>query len=293
MTTTNQAPIVVGVDGSPGSRVALSWAVDEARTHRRPLRLIHAFTWPPFAPAEARYPAPGDISIRRYAEQVLSEAQTAARQIAPDLEISGDVIEGGTAGTLLTEATHAAMLVIGAGEHGEFTGLFFGSIGTQLSSHAACPVTIVRPREGTGPDTGRIVVGVDGSTLSQAAIEFAFEEASWRGAGLTAIHTWEVPETAALTPVRLDFDRIATDQERVIAEALAGYQSKYPDVEVRRRTVHGDPTRNLMEASHGAVLTVVGSRGRGGFRGLLLGSVGHALLHHAGSPVTVVRTPDR
>lgn len=293
MTTTNHAPIVVGVDGSPGSRVALAWAADEARTHRRPLRLIHAFSWPPYAPAEARYPAPGDIGIRGYAEQVLSEALAAAHQAAPDLEISGDVIEGGTASSLLTEAAHAAMLVIGAGGHGEFTGLFFGSVGTQLGSHAGCPVTIVRPRQGTGPDAGRIVVGVDGSTLSRAAVEFAFEEASWRGVGLTALHTWEVPETAALTPVRYDFDRVATDQERVLAEALAGYQSKYPDVEVRRRTVHGDPTRNLLEASHGAVLTVVGSRGRGGFRGLLLGSVGHALLHHAGSPVTIVRTPDR
>jgi nucleotide-binding universal stress UspA family protein len=293
MTTVNQAPIVVGVDDSPGSRVALSWAADEARTHRRPLRLVHAFTWPPFAPAEARYPATDDISIRRYAEQVLAEALSAARAVAPELDPSGDVIEGGTAAVLLGEATHAAMLVVGAGGHGEFTGLFFGSVGTQLSSHANCPVTVVRPREGTGPDAGRVVVGVDGSTLSRAATEFAFEEASWRGAGLTAIHTWEVPETAALTPARYDVDRVASDQERVIAEALAGYQGKYPDVEVRRRTVHGDPTRTLTEASHGAVLTVVGSRGRGGFRGLLLGSVGHALLHHAGSPVTVVRTTDR
>jgi nucleotide-binding universal stress UspA family protein len=139
-------------------------------------------------------------------------------------------------------------------------------------------------------------VGVDGSPASDSALGFAFEEASLRGTGLTVVHAWTMPVSTGpgdILPLVYDIDEVNAEETRLLAETVAGWQEKYPDVRVHRVVAHGAPAHELVQRSAGAELLVVGSRGRGGFRGLLLGSVSQAAIHHAQCPVAVVRTQPR
>jgi len=181
--------------------------------------------------------------------------------------------------------------VVGARGHGAVTGLLLGSVSQHVSRHAPCPVVVVR--EQADPKARRIVVGVDGSPSGDNAIGFAFDAASRNEAPLVAIHAWHDvtasrvvgPSYAALANVA---ERIAAG-ERLLAEALAGWAEKYPDVTVTREAIPVHPARVLADATEHAALVVVGSRGRGEFTGLLLGSVSQAVLHHARCPVAVAR----
>jgi nucleotide-binding universal stress UspA family protein len=157
---------------------------------------------------------------------------------------------------------------------------------------------VVVLREGIGRpieavEAGRVVVGVDGSELSTQALAFAFDEASLLGIGLTALHAWDVPffdvpgHGGAGVPGAVR--EFKGEELRLLSESLSGWREKYPDVDVRQTLVHEEPVKALVEASSGAALIVVGSRGRGGFRSMLLGSVSHAMVHHARCPVAVVR----
>jgi nucleotide-binding universal stress UspA family protein len=135
-----------------------------------------------------------------------------------------------------------------------------------------------------------IVVGVDGSAISEAAIAFAFEEASWRGLGLTVVHAWQMSRM----PVTFDVAEATREaaEERVLAEALAGWSEKYPDVQVMSRLVRDHPARALMEEAMGAVLLVVGSHGRGRFAEMVLGSVSQVVLRHASTSIAIVRNQE-
>jgi nucleotide-binding universal stress UspA family protein len=147
---------------------------------------------------------------------------------------------------------------------------------------------VVRGPEHDGP----VVVGVDGTPVGEAAIAFAFAEASTRGTDLVAVHTWTdlLLETAfAGESAVLDFSVVAQQAEELLGERLAGWQEKYPDVRIIRHVSRKRASRALLRHAEGAALVVVGSRGRGGFRGLLLGSTSQHLLHHAPCPVAVVR----
>jgi nucleotide-binding universal stress UspA family protein len=143
-----------------------------------------------------------------------------------------------------------------------------------------------------GPDAGRVVVGIDGSERSLDAVRVAIATASLRGCGLTILHAWTAPNFDApgvAVPTELVLEEVEQDELRAMAETVAGLREEYPDVMVEQRLVHGRASRVLIEASQGAELVVVGSRGRGGFASLLLGSVSHAVIHHAHCPVMVVR----
>ena len=172
------------------------------------------------------------------------------------------------------------MIVVGSRGLGGFSGLLLGSVGVQLAAHAGCPVVVVR-RDGRadGPEAGRVVVGVDGSHDADRAMRFAFEQASFRGVGLTAVHTYIWPDSTGpgdMLPLVYDEDDLRDDERRLLAESVAGWTDKFPDVDVRRSVVRGTAAGVLTHLSHGAELLVVGSRGRGGFTGLLLGSVSQA-----------------
>jgi nucleotide-binding universal stress UspA family protein len=183
------------------------------------------------------------------------------------------------------------MVVLGDRGLGGFTGLLIGSVAVAVTAHAACPVVVVRGPESdlTAPLPEPVVVGVDGSSTSEAALAFAFEEASLRRVPLVAVHVWrDLLLDATLAPL-LDWDAIESDERQVLAERLAGWSEKYPDVAVRRLVAYDRPARALVGESGRAQLVVVGSRGRGGLHGMLLGSVSQALLHHAHCPVAVVR----
>ena len=160
-----------------------------------------------------------------------------------------------------------------------------------MTAQASCPVVVVRGSEpdGTAPPPEPVVVGVHGSPTSEAAVAFAFEEASLRRVSLVAVHVWQDRLVEAAVAPLLDWEAIESDERQVLAERLAGWSSKYPDVAVRRLVAYDRPARSLVEESGRAQLVVVGSRGRGGLHGLVLGSVSQALLHHAHCPVAVVR----
>lgn len=255
-----QAPIVVGVDGSSSGQDAVDWATAEAA-----------------------------------AERVLEEAENRARSASPDLEVTTRLVVAAPVQALLEQARDAELVVLGSRGLGGFLGLLIGSVGVEVAAHAPCPVVVVRPQSVDHPrsSVGPVVVGVDGSEISALAIGFAFEVAARRGVGVTAVHAWSGPIPAGVVgefaPVVVDVDTIEQDQEQLLTEAVAGARSRFPEVGIEMKLARAHPGHALVAESAGAALVVVGSRGRGGFRGMLLGSVSHAVLHHADCPVAVIR----
>ena len=193
----------------------------------------------------------------------------------------------------LVEESHLAhTLVVGSRGAGGFAGLVIGSTTLHLTSSAACPVIAVPgPPDVDAPRRG-VIVGVDGSPLSDAAIEYAFEVAADVGESLTAIHAWHDPTPTGLgimLPLFHDVKLVAQEERLVLAESMAGWQAKFPDVEVEHTVVLGHAVPALVSRAANARLLVVGSRGLGSIRSLVLGSVSHGVLHHATGPVAVVR----
>ncbi|MBB1246435.1 universal stress protein [Streptomyces durbertensis] len=282
--------VVVGVDGSPSSLAAVAVAAREARMRGCALRIVHAFLWPMLrVPLEASPLGPPDGGLRNEALRLLREAVAHAAKAEPDVETTSTLITGEPLTVLEKESEFARLVVVGSRGMGGFIGLLLGSTAVHLSAHGKCPVLVVR---GAPVADGPVLLAVDGSPAGAAAVEFAFAEASLRGAELLACHVWNErlyvgpadPPNAVYDP-----DRLRDAEERLLAEALAGCAERYPDVRVTRKLLTGRARPVLIETSRQAQLTVVGARGRGGFTGLLLGSVSQALLHHAESPVAIVR----
>lgn len=285
-------PVVAGVDGSDSALEAARWAAREAHRRRVPLRLVSAFGWT--AGHHLGDPGFGTDYIAvllQKARDEVAAAAVAAASVAAELAIEQEVITGFPVPVLNGEAARAQLVVLGNRGLGGFTGLLAGSVAVALATHAPCPVVVVR---GSAPDAaprleGPVVVGLDGSPTSEAAVGFAFEAADRRGVPLMAVHTWSDYQIESTMVAVLEGDAIDADEHRLLSERLAGWSEKYPDVSVRRLVTRHRPAATLIEQSQHAQLVVVGSRGRGGFAGLLLGSVSHALLHHAACPVAVVR----
>jgi nucleotide-binding universal stress UspA family protein len=236
-------------------------------------------------------PLPAD-AVRQLAEKLLGEVADRIRQRHPALSVDAVVSFGGAAEVLLQEATEALLLVVGSRGLGELRDLAIGSVSAHVATHASCPVVVIPPRWDSEQAAGRVVVGVDGSELSLDAVEFAFEAAQTRRVLLTAVMAWHDPVSAGPDdplPVVYDLDALEQQSAALLAESIAGHREKYPDVPVEQELVHGRPDDVLVAAGRTADLLVVGSRGRGAFRGLLLGSTSRALVHHAPCPVAVVR----
>ncbi|GAA0256974.1 universal stress protein [Saccharothrix mutabilis subsp. mutabilis] len=273
--------IVVGVDGSREAQAAVRWAVAEGERRGLPVRLVHAYRVPPIGFPVSLLPA----------EEVRGEYEEQGRRILAETGHAGEtrLVEAGTVDALVAESRQADLVVLGARGTGGFEGLRAGSVATAVAAHGSCPVVVVRGHERT---TGPVVVGVDGAPAGEAAIGFAFEAASARGAALRAVH---VPSPLVVAgpdaAPRLAFDRdvLEREGERLLAQRLAGWQERYPDVTVERRVVHESPARALIDHAEDAQLLVVGSHGHGGFVGMLLGSIGQAMVLHAPCPVAVVR----
>lgn len=285
------APVLVGVDGSAAGLDAVAVAAREAKLRGCPVRVVHAFLWPAFgAYPGAAAMLPGDTALRKEAEKVVDDAVAHARRSEPRVKADGAVVTGEVMEVLVKETKTAQLAVVAGRGLGAFTRLLVGSTAVRLSAYSHCPVLVVR---GGGPrPDGPVLLAVDGSPAGAAAVEFAFAEADRRRAGLVALHVWSSwtrysPRPG--NPARTEADGPATAGDRVLAEALAGAEKSYPDVRVERTAVEGSARELLIEASKDAGLLVTGARGHGGFAGLLLGSVSHALLQHARCPVAVVR----
>lgn len=281
--------VVTGIDGSQSALDAARWAADEASRRHDRLRLVYAFGWTTEA---VGHPGLGerrrDIMLE-HARRDLAAAEAAVAAHAPGVPVESELVVGYPIGVLVRESRHAELVVVGARGLSRIGGLLLGSVAMALATHGACPVVVVRgPGQAVAP-TAPVVVGIDGSPVSELALAFAYEEAALRGAPLVAVHTWtDLVADPVIAPL-LDWEAIEVDEQVVLGERLAGWAEKFPDVVVRRVVTRDRPAHALLEEAVGAQLVVVGSRGRGGFAGLVLGSVSHAVLHRSPCPVAVVR----
>jgi nucleotide-binding universal stress UspA family protein len=283
----------VGFDGSVGSREALRWALDEGAGRQAPVRLV--FVVEPPVSAGLMFPMLFEYSSEAHrvqARSLLADAAADAATIHPGVDVSSSILGGSAAATLCELSHDARLLVLGSRGLGGIAGLFVGSTSTAVAAHANCPVVVVRDgRRHRGEEGGPVVVGLDDSPHAHVAAAFAFEEAAMREAALVAVRAWTPPPMAwrsDVRPLTRDVDEIGTAERHSLLLGVDGFAAKYPSVSVTPRLVAGDARSCLAEASAGAQLVVVGSRGRGGFAGLVLGSVSHFLLHHAACPVAVI-----
>lgn len=292
MNSASGAAVVVGVDGSEPALRAVRLAAAEADRRNRRLRVVHGFIWPLLrVPVDPLSDGPPKGGLRGQAADLVADAVAEAESVAPGLRVSGEIIDGEASAVLVGESPTAAMIVLGDRGLGGFGALVIGSVAIQVASYAECPVLVARGAEHAG---GPVVVGVDGSAPSRAAVEFAVEEAAFRGTRLRALHAYQHPVSARagdMQPLVYEENQLRGEEDRVVAETLTGLTERYPQVPVTRETVRGRPVRVLAEASRDAQLVVVGGHGRGELSGLLLGSVSQGVLHHSGSPVAVIRVP--
>ncbi|WP_336922213.1 universal stress protein [Aquipuribacter sp. SD81] len=289
------APVVVGVDGSQESYRAVDWAVAHARGTGRDLRLVHAYGGGSSALRIELAAQGADVGAASAAQAVLDTAVGYVEGLLgadSGISVEGRLHLGAAAGALREESRRASLVVVGSRDHGGLTGLLLGSVGVPVSAHASCPVVVVRGAEhrDPGPDAP-VVVGVDGSGEASAAVGFAFAEAHRHGCPLHAVLAWDelwigAPELADPVPTGPVLQEAAV---RMVSETLAGWAEAYPDVAVTRVVERGRPAPVLLREAAGARLVVVGSRGRGGFGGLLLGSTSQTLLHRSPVAVAVVR----
>lgn len=292
MDAQHRATVVVGVDGSVMAMRAVRWGAAEAARYGVPVRLVSAVVGDaaPVAHPElvTRY---RDVLVERARARLVEAAAVVGRE-NPDVEVETQLVTGHPVGVLRAESERARLVVIGDRGLSRVEGLLAGSVSVALATHAACPVVVVRGPETAGTATLPVVVGVDGSPTSESALGFAFESAASRRVGLVAVHTWSDTVADSELAALLDWQAIEDGECRLLAERLAGWAGKFPDVPVDRVVTRDGPAHALLEQATRAQLVVVGSRGRGEFTGLVLGSVSNALLHRAPCPVAVARAAD-
>ena len=290
--------IVVGIDRSLSALHATRWAAKEAELRRVPLRVVHAYVPPAVHhPTTRNGQAEYLGALRDGGRHWVREAVAAARKVAPAVEVTDVVRVGGAADGLIAESVGSLLTVLGSGGLGDLPEVPAASIAIAVAEHGHSPVVVVRGAnpEDPPPATGPVVVGVDGSPASEAAVAFAFDTASFRRADLVAVHCWS-PMTFdgswRVNPLAMDEKSVAEEERELLDERMAGWQEKYPDVVVRRIVVRDQPVRALLRAAEhfAAALVVVGTRGLGdAVTGMGLGSTSHALLRYGACPVAVVR----
>jgi nucleotide-binding universal stress UspA family protein len=269
--------ILAGYDGSPGSEHALAWAAREARSRGTVLTVCHAW-----APGFAALPGEAAVAAlaRHSGEQVIADGLLYARNVIGPEKVRPLMISG-QATAVLCGRSHDADMVVGSRGRGGVAGMLLGSVSWQVAAHARSPVVVVRGHWRSAGDyaSGPVVVGADGSPASDAALRLGLEEAALRGAPLLAVCA------LADAPGSLGGNRKLQDD---VEQAITRRGKEHPEVTILRQVAQGGARAALLAAAHDAQLLVVGSRGRGGIKGMLLGSVSQALLHHAPCPVAVV-----
>lgn len=291
-------PVVVGFDGSHSSSAAVVVAADDADRAGSTLRIVHAYMWPQtYVAPEVVFDALTHDDLYAEAERLVESAASDARARHPQLEVVTAVAMSPAAPALRAESEGASGVVLGSRGLGGFKGLVMGSVTVQVAAHAQCPVLVV-PAEENRDDaegeriTGPIVVGVDGSEPAMRALRRAFVRARSLNTHIVAVHGWIDPVSTApyaALPTAYDVEPVEVDEADILTAALDGWDTYFPDVSVERRLVRDHPAQALIDQARAGSVIVVGSRGRGGFRGLLLGSVSQSVLHHSSYPVEIVR----
>jgi nucleotide-binding universal stress UspA family protein len=282
------AGIVVGVDDSTSSTLAVRWAAREAVMRNVPLTVVHVSS--PLA-VNPPVPVPAGLHPRHEedARKILADAIKAAEDTLRDgnrPEIDTQLLVAAPVPALIELSKEAHMMVVGCRGQDAIQRVLLGSVSTGLIHHAHCPVAVIHDETPIllQPSQLPVLVGIDGSPASRLATAIAFDEASFRGVKLVALHAYSGADASGAP-----FMEPRPAAEKTLAEGLAGFQEHYPDVPVRHRVVFDHPARHLLDESESAQLIVVGSHGRGGFGGMLLGSVSTAVVHAARIPVIVAR----
>ena len=289
--------VVVGVDGSPGSKVAVQWAARDAELRNVPLTLVHvvpatAGTWleSSLVPAWMR-------GQRERGRQLVDEALKIATESCQrgSAKIDCQMPSAMTVPALVDLSKDADLVVVGCLGTGTLRGRHMGSVSSGLVHHAHCPVAVIHDGVQLNADVARapVLVGIDGSRESELATAIAFDEASRRKVGLTALHAWSDVSVfdAIVSLPGPGWPALRAVQDETLAERLAGWGERYPDVPVSRLIARDEPASGIVHASKSAQLVVVGGHGRGGFAGMLLGSVSAAVVLLARVPVIVAREP--
>ena len=284
--------IVVGVDGSEQGEGALRWAAEEAARRGVPLNIATAYTIPVFAASsmDAGYATLDDEAIREGAEEVAREARESVD--LPGLEVRTLVESGDAAGVLLDFSAQADLVVVGSRGRGGFVGRLLGSVSSALPAHAKCP-TVVVPLPPAGEEVPArrdvVAVGVDGSERARRAVLVAAEQAQRLGVPLRVVCSVPpISGSLAWMPATTDQDEVLADVRHHLDNGLLWLSSHFPGLRLESEVIEGAPAETLIRESATSLLLVTGSRGRGGFTGMLLGSTSQGVLHHAKGPVMVV-----
>lgn len=269
---------------------AVAWAVAQAKAEHRPITLafaIHPAT-PAYMDEAAVYPQEARDALRAEGHQVLAAARAEVDRRAPGVEVHEVFGFDDPRELLITLSREAALVVVGSRGRGKLRGLLLGSVGTALVRHAHCPVVVHRPGN-PGIVRHGVLVGADGSEGSREVLEFAYREAALRHLPLTVLHCFSDLDAAAAAAYVGSEPVVDTQSERLLlAESVAGFSEKYPDVVARTEMARGLPQEALVRRGKKMNLVVVGAHQAGLLSRMLFGSVSLAVVEHAESPVAVV-----
>jgi len=288
----NELGILVGVDGSPASNYAVDWAARDAAMRDVRLTLMHVVrpigTTLPHLPAPTAFGRWQVEQGQKFLDDAVKIAMESTSEGGP-AQVETEMLFSAVVPSLVDLSKEAQMVVVGSRGRGPFARSLLGSVSSSLICHAHCPVAVIHDEDPLMPHPAEapVLVGIDGSSVSELATAIAFQEASWRGVELVALHVWSDVEVNDFPAI--DWPAMRPAAEEIIFERLAGWQERYPDVTVRRIVECDHPTYHLIRQSELAQLVVVGSHGRGGFAGMLLGSVSTAVANSARMPVIVAR----
>jgi nucleotide-binding universal stress UspA family protein len=276
-------PIVVGVNDSGANEAAVTWAMHRAAALNLPVELVHA--------VDDRWMSESfayNEMARKAATKLVGRAKTHAAGVEPTVDVRTVLISGTAGYALRKRSKKASLVVIGSGTNVRPGGRLTDRA-LQIASVALCPVAVVG--EDQLNDRQGVVVGVDGSEESIQAVAFAAAEADREGQDLTVLHAYPMPGSWLPKGLREEsfVEQFMEEERMVLAETVAGLAEQYPDLVVRRVLATDPPAQALTEAASKAKLLVLGSRGGGGIKRLLLGSTAHAILAQLACPTIITR----
>lgn len=274
-------PVVVGVDDTDDSALAVSWAAHEARVRGVPLMVLRGYTWATGDPYLASDDRDIVTQLQKQSDRIAHEAVLNAQRQEPDLEVRCEVAEVHPPDLLTERSEQASLVVVGNRGRGALARAVLGSVSSSVVARARAPVVVVCGPAPLTDGSAHVLVGVKPDETADPVLAFAFAYAELHGLGVHATLCWRATGLADATHL--------PDRARSwLSEAVAGYGEEYPDVSLTTAVVHADAAQTLIEGSVGSTLLVVGRHGRTRPMGALLGAVSQAVIHHATRPVAIV-----